>query len=127
MRPTRPTNFLKAVDHRTGFTMPDPRSSILRKPRHRRLWPLLSLPFLGLLAGLDLEAARIHMPLVFGKLDLMGSVALGLLAGCGAMVISATVVLAYRISQRRFTIGAILVTIAVIAVLLFGTRSLLGT
>ena len=92
MRPKRPINFLKAVDHRTGFAMPDPRSSTLRKPRHCRLWPLLLLPFLGLLAGLDLEAARIRMPLMFGKLDLMGSVALGLLAGCGAMVISATVV-----------------------------------
>ena len=48
----------------------------------------------------------------------MNSAVLGLLAGSGAMVISASVVLAYRIAQRRYTIGAILVTIAVVAVLL---------
>jgi len=56
----------------------------------------------------------------------MGSVALGLLAGCGAMIISSSVVLAYRVSHRRFTIGAILVTIAVVAALLAWARSLLG-
>jgi hypothetical protein len=55
----------------------------------------------------------------------MSSVALGLLAGCGAMVICASVVLAYRVAQRRFTIGAILVTIAIIAALLGWARSLL--
>jgi hypothetical protein len=51
---------------------------------------------------------------------------LGLLAGSGAMVISASVVLAYRVAQRRYTIGAILVTIAVIAVLLAWARSILS-
>jgi hypothetical protein len=56
----------------------------------------------------------------------MSSVALGLLAGCGAMVICASVVLAYRVAQRRFTIGAILVTIAIIAALLGWARSQSG-
>jgi hypothetical protein len=107
--------------------MLDPRSSTTRKRRHRRLWPLLFLPFLGLLAGLYLETTKRRLPFSLGKLDPMSSVALGLLAGCGAMVIIAAVVLAYRVSQRRFTIGAILVTIAVIAVLLVWIRSLLGT
>jgi hypothetical protein len=118
------TLILKAVDQSHGFAMPDPRSSTIRKPRHRRLWPLLFLPFLGLLAGLYLETTQRRLPFI-GKLDRMGSVVLGLLAGCGVMVSSASVVLAYRVSQRRFTIGAILVTIAVIAVLLGWTRSLL--
>jgi hypothetical protein len=104
--------------------MLDPRSSTTRKPRHRRLWPLLFLPFLGLLAGLYVETTKRRLPFGLGKLDPMGSVALGLFAGCGAMVICASVVLAYRISQRRFTIGAILVTIAVIAALLGWARSL---
>jgi hypothetical protein len=118
------TLILKAVDQSHGFAMPDPRTSTIRKTRHRRLWPLLFLPFLGLLAGLYLETTQRRLPFI-GKLDRMGSVVLGLLAGCGVMVSSASVVLAYRVSQRRFTIGAILVTIAVIAVLLGWTRSLL--
>jgi hypothetical protein len=118
------TLILKAVDQSHGFAMPDPRTSTIRKTRHRRLWPLLFLPFLGLLAGLYLETTQRRLPFI-GKLDLMGSVVLGLLAGCGAMVSSASVVLAYRVSQRRFTIGAILVTIAVIAVLLGLARTLL--
>jgi hypothetical protein len=41
------------------------------------------------------------------------------------MVSSASIVLAYRVAQRRFTIGSILVTIAVIAVLLGCARALL--
>jgi hypothetical protein len=118
------TLILKAVDQSHGFAMPDPRSSTIRKPRHCRLWPLLFLPFLGLLAGLYLETTQRRLPFI-GKLDRMGSVVLGLLAGCGVMVSSASVVLAYRVSQRRFTIGAILVTIAVIAALLGWARSLL--
>jgi hypothetical protein len=104
--------------------MPDPRSSVTREPKYRRLWPLLFLPFLGLLAGLFLETTQIRLPFALGKLDRVGSVAFGLLAGCGAMVISASVILAYRVSQRRFTIGAILITIAVIAALLGWARSL---
>jgi hypothetical protein len=103
--------------------MPNPRSFTIRKPRHRRLWPLLFLPFLGLLAGLYLETTKRRLPFGLGKLDPMSSVALGLLAGCGAMVICASVVLAYRVAQRRFTIGAILVTIAIIAALLGWARS----
>jgi hypothetical protein len=104
--------------------MPNPRTSTNRKRKHRRLWPLLFLPFLGLLAGLYLETTKSRLPFSLGKLDPMSSVALGLLAGCGAMVISACVVLAYRVAQTRFTMGAILVTIAVIAALLAWARSL---
>jgi hypothetical protein len=118
------TLIIRAVDQSHAFAMPDQRTSTIRKTRHRRLWPLLFLPFLGLLAGLYLETTQRRLPFI-GKLDLMGSVVLGLLAGCGAMVSSASVVLAYRVSQRRFTIGAILVTIAVIAVLLGLARTLL--
>jgi uncharacterized membrane protein HdeD (DUF308 family) len=106
--------------------MLDPRSSTTRKRRHRRLWPLLLLPFLGLLAGLYLETTKRRLPFSLGKLDPMSSVALGVLAGCGAMVICASVVLAYRAAQRRFTIGAILVTIGIIAALLGWARSQSG-
>jgi hypothetical protein len=106
--------------------MLDPRTSTARRPKHRRLWPLLFVPFLGLVAGLYLESTQRRLPFSLGKLDRMGPVALGLLAGCGVMVISASVVLAYRVSQRRFTIGAILVTIAVISALLGWARSLMG-
>jgi hypothetical protein len=42
------------------------------------------------------------------------------------MVSSVSIVLAYRVAQTRFTIGAILVTIAVIAVLLAWARSILS-
>jgi hypothetical protein len=118
------TLIIRAVDQSHAFAMPDQRTSTIRKTRHRRLWPLLFLPFLGLLAGLYLETTQRRLPFI-GKLDRMGSVVLGLLAGCGVMVSSASVVLAYRVSQRRFTIGAILVTIAVIAVLLGLARTLL--
>ena len=103
--------------------MPNPRSFTTRKPRHLRLWPLLFLPFLGLLAGLYLETTKRRLPFSLGKLDPMGSLTLGFVAGCGAMVICASVVLAYRVAQRRFTIGAILVTIAIIAALLAWARS----
>jgi hypothetical protein len=105
--------------------MSNPRSSATRRPKHRRLWPLLFLPFLGLLAGLYFDTAHIRLPFTIGKLDQMGLVVLGLLAGCSAMVISASVVLACRVAQRRFTIGAILVTIAIVAAMLGWARSLL--
>jgi hypothetical protein len=105
--------------------MPNPRSSKSQIRTHHRLWPLFFLPFLGLLVGLYFQNTHIDLPFAFGQLDRMGSVVLGLLAGCGAMVISASVILAYRLSQTRFTIGAILVTIAVIAALLAWARSVL--
>lgn len=105
--------------------MADPQSWTNRKPKHRRLWPLMFLPFLGLLAGLYLENTLTRLPFALGKLDRMGLVVLGVLAGCSAMVISASVVLACRVAQRRFTIGAILITIAVVAALLGWARSLL--
>jgi hypothetical protein len=57
-----------------------------------------------------------------GTRDPMNSAALGFLAGTGAMVICAGIVLVYRIARRRFTIGGILVTIVIIAVLLACAR-----
>jgi hypothetical protein len=124
VQPTRPIEISKAVDQSHGFAMPDPRLSTTRKPRHHRLWPLLFLPFLGLLSGPYLETTHRPIPFSPGKLDRLGWVVLGLLTGCGAMVSSASVILAYRISQRRFTIGAILVTIALVAALLGWGRTL---
>jgi hypothetical protein len=103
--------------------MPGPRVPTSRTPRHHRLWPLMFLPVFGLLAGLYLGRQGKGLPFGIGRSDPMRSAMLGLLAGCGAMVISASAVLAYRVAQRRFTIGAILVTIAVIAVLLGWARA----
>src|SRR5690242_10573640 len=106
--------------------MPSTLFSTARKPKHRRLWPLMFLPLLGLLAGLYFGIAPRRLPFVVGTVDPVNSAALGLLAGSGVMVTSASVVLAYRVAQRRFTIGAILVTIAVIAVLMGWARALLA-
>ncbi len=85
------------------------------------------LPLLGLFGGLYVGREQFRLPFGVGRFDPMNSAVLGLLAGSGAMVISASVVLAYRIAQRRYTIGAILVTIAVIAVLLAWARSILSS
>jgi hypothetical protein len=83
------------------------------------------LPLIGLLAGLYLGEERTRLPLGVGSPDPMTAGALGVLTGSGVMVLSAAVVLAYRVAQRRFTIGAILLTIAVIAVLLGWARAML--
>jgi hypothetical protein len=83
------------------------------------------LPLLGLVGGMYVGCEQRRLPLGIGKLDPMSSALLGVLAGCGAMVISASIVLAWRVAQRKFTIGAILVTIAIIAVLLAWARSIL--
>jgi hypothetical protein len=106
--------------------MPNPFLSTARKPKHLRLWPLMFLPLLGLAAGLYFGIAQRRLPFIFSGLDPMSSAALGLLAGSGAMVISASIILAYRVAQRRFTIGNILVTIAVIAVLMGLARAMLS-
>jgi hypothetical protein len=103
--------------------MPGPRVSTSRKRRHHRLWPLLFLPITGLLAGLYFGREGIRLPFGIGRFDPMGSALLGLLGGCGAMVTSASAVLAYRVAKIRFTIGAILITIAVIAVILAWARA----
>jgi hypothetical protein len=95
-----------------------------KKAKHRRLWPLIFLPFLGLAGGLYVGTVPRLWPFGFGTLDPMTSAALGLLAGSAAMVVGAACALAYRIARRRFTIGNILVTIVVIAVLLGCARSL---
>jgi hypothetical protein len=106
--------------------MPDPRLSTARKSKHYRLWPLMFLPILGLVGGLYVGREQIRLPFGIGRFDPVSSAMLGLLAGSGATVISASVVLAYRVAQRRFTIGAIVVTIAIIAVLLAWARSMLS-
>ena len=77
----------------------------------------------GPLAGHYFGRERIPLALGIGRSDPMTSAVLGLLTGCGAMVASAAFVLAYRIAQRRFTIGAILITTAIIAVLLGWARA----
>jgi hypothetical protein len=105
--------------------MPNPLNSTGRKRKHTRLWPLLLLPPLGLLAGLYSGIAPRRWPFDFARLDPMNSAALGLLAGTGVMVLSAAIVLAYRVARRRFTIGNILVAIVVIAVLLGCARAVL--
>jgi hypothetical protein len=106
--------------------MPDPRLSMKRKSKHYRLWPLMLLPILGMVGGLYVGHTQIRLPFGMGRFDPMSSALLGLLAGSGAMEISASVVLAYRVAQRRYTIGAILVTIAVIALLVAWARSILS-
>ena len=105
--------------------MPDPLLSTVRKRRHLRLWPLLFLPLIGLGAGMYAEIARTRLPFDLDSFDPMSLAALGLMAGTGAMVSSASIVLAYRVAQRRFTIASILVTIAIIAALLGCARALL--
>jgi hypothetical protein len=105
--------------------MPDRRRATNPKLKHYRLWPLMLLPLLGLVAGQYLGNVQARLPFAHGRLDPMSSSALGLLAGSGLMVVIASAVLAYRVAQRRFTIGAILVTIAVVGVLLGGFRAIL--
>ena len=86
----------------------------------------MSLPFLGLWAGYYLGTRRVRPPLLDGPLGLPEATALGTLAGCGLMIAVASVVLAYRIAQTRFTIGAILITIAAVAVLFWLARSIVS-
>jgi hypothetical protein len=102
-----------------------PRVTPARKRKRQRLWPLLFLPLIGLLGGWYLGRELTPLPLGVRALDPLSGALMGLLAGCGAMVTSASAVLAYRIAEQRFTIGAILTTIAVIAVLLGAARALL--
>jgi hypothetical protein len=82
------------------------------------------LPLVGLFTGFYFGRERIPLPFSTGMVfDPITSTLLGLLGGCGAMVASASAVLAYRVAQRRFTIGAILITIAVIAAILGWARA----
>jgi hypothetical protein len=97
-----------------------------KKARPRRLWPLLFLPPVGMWAGLYLSNSPSRWPANIAGRDPMTSAAMGLLAGCGAMVICAGIVLIYRIARRRFTIANILVAIVIIALLLACIRALAG-
>jgi hypothetical protein len=81
------------------------------------------LPIAGLLAGLYFGREGISLPFGIGRFDPIRSTMFGLLAGCGTMVASASAVLAYRVAKMRFTIGAILITIAVIALVLGWARA----
>ena len=108
------------------LAMPNPHLSTARKPKPLRLWPLMFLPLLGLVAGAYVGNSPRRLAFLVGDLDRVSAVALGLLAGSGAMVLSASIVLAYRVSRRQFTIGSILVTIAFIAVLMGLARALLS-
>jgi hypothetical protein len=96
-----------------------------RPPRTRkrvRLWPLAFLPVLGLVAGYYAGDPRIHSPFLGEPLYRPQAAALGTLIGCGLMIAAASAVLAYRASRSRFTIGAGLFTIAVLAVLFWVAR-----
>jgi hypothetical protein len=83
------------------------------------------LPMAGMLARYYFGRERIPLPfglniplpLGIGWSDQVTSTLFGLLGGCIVMVASASAVLADRVAHRRFTIGAILIAIAVIAVL----------
>jgi hypothetical protein len=103
--------------------MPGPLTPKTPKRKHVRLWPLMLLPIVGLVTGYYFARERIPLPFGVGRSDPVTSTLLGLLGGCIAMVASASTVLAYRVAQRRFTIGAILITIAIIAALLGWARA----
>jgi hypothetical protein len=95
-----------------------------RKRKHLRLWPLLFLPIFGLFAGLYVGTGQRRLLFDRGRLDPMSLAAIGLLAGSGVMVLSAAIVLAYRVAHRRFTIASILVAISIVALLLWSLRAL---
>jgi hypothetical protein len=103
--------------------MPSPPAATKPKRKHVRLWPLMLFPIVGLLTGYFFARERIPLPFGIGRLDPVTSTLFGLLGGCMVMVASASAVLAYRVAQRRFTIGAILITIAVIAAILGWARA----
>ena len=105
--------------------------SVDRSPGSRirkrvRLWPLLFLPIAGLATGYYLALRRVVPPFRRLPISLPEGVALGTLAGCGLMIAVASTVLAYRIAQIRFTIGALLLTIAAVAVLLWLARGVVS-
>lgn len=106
------------------MSIPRPPTSARRT--HRRLWPLMFLPLAGLLAGYFIQRERLTEFLGIPWYDPVSVALLGLLAGCIAMVAIASTVLIQRIARKRFTIGAILITIAIIAVLLGWAKALLG-
>jgi hypothetical protein len=103
--------------------MPGPLPSTKPKRKHVRLWPLMLLPLVGLFTGYYFWRERIPLPFGIRWSDPVTSTLFGLLGGCAAMVASASAVLACRVAQRRFTIGAILITIAVIAAILGWARA----
>jgi hypothetical protein len=98
------------------------RPSSTRTRKRVRLWPLMSLPMVGLAGGYYVGTQGVRPPFLHGSLDRPEASALGTLLGCGLMIVIASAVLAYRIARSRFTIGAMLFTIAVVAVLLWLAR-----
>lgn len=95
-----------------------------RMRRRVRLWPLLFLPIIGLATGYYAAVRRVTPPFRQAPLSLPEGVAFGTLAGCSLTIAVASTVLAYRIAQARFTIGALVLTIATAAVLLWLARSI---
>lgn len=97
------------------------------RPRRRLpLWPLISLPVAGLVAGYHLPTERFRLEHFSGPLLApQGTALIGALLGCGLMIAVASTVLACRIGRGRFTIGAMLFLIAVVAVLLLAARTIL--
>ena len=109
----------------------------IRRPGTRKwkrvpLWPLVSLPFFGFLAGYYIPTQNFRVAHFSGDFRLMpflfpeGTALAGAFLGCGLMVLVGSTVLACRLERGRFTVGAILFMIAVLAVLLWLARTLIS-
>jgi hypothetical protein len=105
------------------------RTSGTRKWKRLPLWPLVYLPFAGFLAGYYIPTQNFRQA-HFGGFRLMplvvpeGTALAGAFLGCCLMMIVGSAVLTYRLGRSRFTIGAMLFLIAVVAVLLGWVRSI---
>jgi hypothetical protein len=104
----------------------DPRSKEAQPPRRTRpvrLWPLIFLPVGGMFVGIGMG----REPHIFGPfpMDERMSAALGVLAGSGLMIIIAALILVRRLAWKRYTIGTILIQVAVSAVLFCIVRALM--
>jgi riboflavin transporter FmnP len=106
--------------------MPKTLPSTGRKRRPVRLWPFMFLPILGFVAGVYFRYVPRFLPFIQGDVDPVTGAAFGLLTGSCAMILCAFIVLAYRVAGSRFTIGSIMATIAVVAVLMGLARALLS-
>jgi hypothetical protein len=96
------------------------------KPKYRPLWPLLFLPVAGALTGYFVGRLELASPFTSGLHEPVSMGFLGLFGGCLVMVAIASTVLIQRIRRKPFTIGAILITIALIAILLAWAKAMLN-